>query len=85
MEADEARDRFRKITARFSQDAGEGLNLAGALRVKRSGRIVEILANGNSELLLEELKAHAPEDLRCESLSLEEIFVVSDHLKPAHV
>jgi hypothetical protein len=42
---------------------------------------VEILADGNSEQLLEKLKSHSPEDLRCESLSLEEIFVASGVLK----
>ena len=79
MNADAARDRFKKIRARFPQEPE--LNLSGALKVKRTGRDVEILANGNSETLLAELKAHSPEELRTESLSLEEIFVVSDVLK----
>jgi hypothetical protein len=42
---------------------------------------VEILANGNSEQLLAELKAHQPEELKTEALTLEEIFVASDILK----
>jgi ABC-2 type transport system ATP-binding protein len=79
MEADAARDRFKKIRARFPQEMK--LNLSGALQVKRSGREMEILANGNTEALLAELKAHQPEELRTESLSLEEIFVASDILK----
>ncbi|HEX9047606.1 MAG TPA: ABC transporter ATP-binding protein, partial [Verrucomicrobiae bacterium] len=79
MEADAARDRFKKIRARFPQEPK--LNLSGALHVKRSGRDLEILANGNSEALLSELKLHQPEDLRLESLSLEEIFVASSILK----
>jgi ABC-2 type transport system ATP-binding protein len=79
MEADAARDRFKKIRARFPQELK--LNLSGALSMKQSGREVEILANGNSEKLLAELKAHSPEELRCEALSLEEIFVASDVLK----
>jgi len=82
MEADAARDRFKKIRARFPQEMK--LNLTGALKVKHSGREVEILANGNSEQLLAELKAHSPEELRCEALSLEEIFVASDILKKAN-
>ena len=81
MEADAARDRFRKIRARFAEMPK--LNLTGALSVKTSGRELEILANGNSEQLLAELKTHSPEELRCESLSLEEIFVASDILKKA--
>jgi ABC-2 type transport system ATP-binding protein len=82
MEADAARDRFRKIHARFAQPPVQ-MNLSGALNVKQNGRELEILANGNSEQLLEKLKARSPEELRCESLSLEEIFVASDILKKA--
>jgi hypothetical protein len=44
---------------------------------------MEILANGNSEQILEKLKSFSPEELKCESLSLEEIFVASDILKKA--
>ena len=82
MEADSARDRFRKIRVRFAQPPA-ALDLAGALRVRQSGREAEILADGNSEALLEKLRALQPEELRCESLSLEEIFVASDILKKA--
>ena len=67
---DAARDRFRKIRARFPQEVK--LDLSGALRVKHHGRELEILANGNSEVLLAELKAHSPEELKTESLTLEE-------------
>jgi ABC-2 type transport system ATP-binding protein len=80
MEADAARDRFRKIRARFAQPPTQ-LDLTGALNIKQSGREIEILTNGNSEPLLEKLKSRSPEELRCESLSLEEIFVASDILK----
>jgi len=79
MEADAARDRFKKIRARFSGELK--LNLSGALELKRSGREIEILANGNSEQLLEQLKSCSPEELKVESLSLEEIFVASRTLK----
>ncbi len=82
MEADAARDRFRKIRARFAQPTTQ-LDLSGALNVKQSGREMEILTNGNAEPLLEKLKVRSPEELRCESLSLEEIFVASDILKKA--
>ena len=84
MEADSARDRFRKIRARFVQPPGS-FELPGALDVRRNGRELEILANGNSEQLLEKLRAHQPEELRCESLSLEEIFVASGILKKANL
>jgi ABC-2 type transport system ATP-binding protein len=83
MEADAARDRFRKISVRFAQPPTQ-LDLPGALKITQSGREVEILANGSSEQLMEKLKSRSPEELRCESLSLEEIFVASDILKKAN-
>lgn len=76
MAADDARDRFKKIRARFAELPAK-LDLRGALRVKADGREVELLANGNSEQLIAELRALQPEELRTESLSLEEIFVAS--------
>lgn len=81
MEADAARERFKKIRARFPQELK--MDLSGALSVKQNGREFEILANGNSEKLLAEIKSHSPDELRCESLTLEEIFVASDVLKKA--
>jgi ABC-2 type transport system ATP-binding protein len=79
MEADAARNRFKKIRARFLTELK--LELPGALRCRQAGREVEILANGNSEELIAKLKAHSPEELKIESLTLEEIFVASDVLK----
>ncbi len=82
MTADDARARFQKIRARFAQPLA-GLELAGALAVRQSGREVEILANGNSEELLQKLRARQPEELRCDALSLEEIFVMAGTLAQA--
>jgi len=82
MEADRARDRFRKIRARFA-GALPNVKLPGALEVKRSGRELELLGNGNSEQLMEILRTQNPEELQCESLSLEEIFVASKTLAEA--
>jgi len=79
MNADDARERFKKISVRFGA-APAPLALPGALQIKQNGRSAEILANGNSEQLMAELRARHPEDLRCESLSLEEIFVASKTL-----
>jgi ABC-2 type transport system ATP-binding protein len=80
MNADDARNRFKKISVRFASPPA-ALAPVGALQVKQNGRSAEILANGNSENILKELQAQHPEDLRCESLSLEEIFVASNALK----
>jgi ABC-2 type transport system ATP-binding protein len=79
MQADTARDRFKKIHARFAQPLA-GLRAPGALHMRQDGREVEILANGNSEELIAWLQNLKPEDLRAESLSLEEIFVASNAL-----
>jgi len=79
MDADAARDRFKKIRARFAQPPAR-LDLPGALSVKQNGREVEIVANGSSEALLAKLKAHSPEEVQTESLTLEEIFVASNTL-----
>ena len=79
MNAEQARDRFQKIRASFSSPPA-GLDLSGALNVRQSGMDMEILANGNRDVLLERLRAHKPEELRCDSLSLEEIFVAAGTL-----
>lgn len=76
MPADAARNRFRKIHARFAQPP-VNFQAPGALRMQQTGREVEILANGNSEELIARLQSLKPEDLQSESLSLEEIFVVT--------
>jgi ABC-2 type transport system ATP-binding protein len=83
MQADDARERFRKIRARFSEEPLRPVDCKAALSFKQTGRELELLANGNTELLLAQLREHSPEDLRCESLSLEEIFLASDILKKA--
>jgi len=82
MEADAARNRFKKIRARFAQPV-TNLQLPGALNVKQSGREIEVLANGASEELVAKLKTLQPEELRAESLTLEEIFIASGILKTA--
>ena len=79
MQTDRAKERFRKIRASFAQPPAQ-LDLSGALDVRQSGRDFEILADGNSEVLLERLRAAGPQELRSESLSLEELFVASKAL-----
>lgn len=79
MEADAARERFRKVRARFGQEP-PALELPGAIQVRRSGREVEFIANGNWNELLERVRALGPEELRWDALTLEEIFVTSGNL-----
>jgi ABC-type multidrug transport system ATPase subunit len=83
MEADSARERFQKIRARFAEPLPLSVKLPGALEVRRNGRELELLSNGSSGPLLEILRASHPEEVRCEALSLEEIFVSSKILSPA--
>jgi len=73
MDSDQARERYRKIRARFAQAPPE-LDLKAALRVKREGRELELIVNGGGGDLLEHLQQHNPEALSTESLTLEEIF-----------
>jgi ABC-2 type transport system ATP-binding protein len=74
--ADDARSRYHKIRVRFAQEPPE-LDLKAALRVRRSGRELELIVNGGGAELLRRLESHRPEALTTESLTLEEIFVAT--------
>ena len=76
LQADEARERYRKIRARFASTP-PALKFDGALSIRASGRDLEIVANGASPAIEQRLRAENPEELATESLSLEEIFVAT--------
>jgi len=76
LDADQARQRYQKIRARFAQPPPE-IDLSAALRVRREGRELELIANGSGPELMERLREHKPEALTTESLTLEEIFVAT--------
>jgi len=76
LDSDQARRRYQKIRARFAQSPPE-LDLKAALRVRRNGRELELIANGAEDELLERLQQHNPEALSTEALTLEEIFVAT--------
>jgi ABC-2 type transport system ATP-binding protein len=76
LDADQARERYQKIRARFAQSPPE-LDLSAALHVRRAGREVDVIVNGSGPDLLERLREHDPEALSTEALTLEDIFVVS--------
>ena len=76
LDADQARERYQKIRARFAQPPPE-IDLQAALRVRRDGRELELIANGSGPELMERLRGHNPESLTTESLTLEEIFVAT--------
>ncbi|MEX1128004.1 MAG: ABC transporter ATP-binding protein [Vicinamibacterales bacterium] len=74
LDADTARERYHRVHARFA-DERPAPDLAGSRVVTRRGREIEVLAEGNLADVLGRLRAHAPESLTTEALSLEEIFV----------
>jgi len=76
LDADQARERYQKIRARFAQSPPE-MDLKSALRVRREGRELELIANGSGPELMQRLRQHNPEALTTESLTLEEIFVAT--------
>src|SRR6516225_4853844 len=54
LASDHARESYQKIRARFAQSPPE-LDLQGALRVRRDGRELEVVANGAGAELMERL------------------------------
>ena len=74
LEADAARERYQKVHARFATDPGR-LDLHGARILRQRGREIEVMVNGNSAQVVEQLRARSPESLAIEALTLEEIFV----------
>ena len=76
MSADTARERYQKIHARFATEPS-AVDLGGARVLRQRGREVELVVNGNAAEVMERIRAHAPESVTTESLSLEEIFVTT--------
>jgi ABC-2 type transport system ATP-binding protein len=76
LEADAARERYQKVYARFAQQS-PSLDWPGTRVLQRRPREIEIVANGNSTEIVERLRAHAPETMSVEALSLEEIFIAT--------
>jgi ABC-2 type transport system ATP-binding protein len=74
LEADRARERYQKIQVRFTADPGT-LDLPGVRVLRRRGREIEIIGNGDSADVVERLRSHSPETITTEALTLEEIFV----------
>jgi ABC-2 type transport system ATP-binding protein len=76
LRADEARDRYRRIRARFPQ-ALPAVDLSKALHVRRTGRELDLIVNGGGPEIVERLRSHNPEALTTEALTLEEVFVAT--------
>ena len=76
MEADAARERYQRIHARFPSEP-TWLDLPGTRVLRRRGRDVELVVNGNAAETLSRLQAMGPEDVSSHALTLEEIFVAT--------
>lgn len=76
LDADDARERYQKIRARFAQSPPE-MDLKAVLQVRRAGRELDLIVNGDGPELLARLREHHPEALTTEALTLEEIFVAT--------
>jgi ABC-2 type transport system ATP-binding protein len=74
--ADQARERYQKIRARFPQQA-PAADFKGALQIRRNGREIELVANGEGPQIMDQLRRLAPESLTTEALTLEEVFVAT--------
>lgn len=80
MESDAARERFVKVRIRFSEEAPD-FKAAGILQQRREGRELELILNGDRTQVMAEVRALNPVDIAEKSLSLEEIFLVSNRLQ----
>jgi ABC-2 type transport system ATP-binding protein len=76
LEADQARERYQRIRARFAE-AAPALDSSGALHVRRDGRDLDVLTAGNGADLLEQIRRLSPESCSSEALSLEDVFVAT--------
>jgi ABC-2 type transport system ATP-binding protein len=80
LDADAARARFQKLRVRFPGDA-PSVEIPGALHIRRERRELEILVNGSVDEVRVALASYQPEAIQAESLSLEEVFIASQHLR----
>ncbi len=77
LDADVARGRATRKSTRVSPTIRARSICSGAHVLRRQGREVEVVVNGNAADVTSRLKARSPETLTSESLTLEEIFVAT--------
>ncbi len=76
LDSDDARERYHRIRARYKVSVPE-VELKDALRVRRNGREMEVIANGASAAIEQRLRQQNPEEMSVEALTREEIFVAT--------
>ena len=80
MDADAARERYRRIRLRFADNAPTLASGNGILSIKPDGRSLDIFTDAYSDALLDRLKQLSPEEITEDPLSLEEIFVTTGQI-----
>ncbi len=79
LEADAARQTFKRIRARFAEDPPV-IDLPGLLEARQAGRQVELIVRSAGQPEKELAQTYRPQECVVEALTLEEIFVAA--LKP---
>lgn len=74
---EEARQRFRRIRARFRHEPPTTVDGPGIVSQQRTGRNLEVIVCGNIDATTQTLRALDLEDLQIEALTLEEMFLVT--------
>lgn len=80
LDADTARERFKRIRLRFPE-APPDMKGLGVKSVSIEGREAELVTDKYSEEIKARLESLSPESLVVETLSLEEIFIVTAGMK----
>lgn len=83
LEADAARERFKKIRMRFPGEPPK-IPEKDFLKISRDGRELELLTSSYSPEISNRLEALSPESLKVENLTLEEIFIHTANIKKGH-
>ena len=76
-DADEARTKFQRLLVRFEGEPPPASEFSEAKSVRREGRTLELIVNGEGDRLQERLQSLHPASLSREALTLEEIFLAS--------
>jgi ABC-2 type transport system ATP-binding protein len=76
LDADAARTRFQRIRARFSAGVPD-VAFEGVRHLRRTGRELEFIADGDVTRQLEAVRRLSPESCSSEALTLEEVFVAA--------
>ena len=72
--ADDARNRFRRIRARFG-DVPPEIKSPDLVEVRRQGRELELVVSDGHEIVVHQIRSFAPETITVEALDLESIFI----------